>query len=138
MSKPDETHDAPTRAGTAGKPGFSIWMRGVLGAIVGGAIGYGVFVLALHYGIHVLVLPGALVGLGRVTAARGKSIPLGVVCGVLGMAAGLFAQWRFSPVGYGFFYPLIHIGELPLRMTLSIVAGGGIAAWFGMGRSSQP
>src|SRR3954465_4447786 len=72
---------------------------GILGAIVGGVIGYFLFIWIARQGFYALMLPGWLLGEGAGLCARRRSIPLGVVCAVLAFALGGFAEWKLQPFG---------------------------------------
>jgi len=70
---------------------------GLLGAAVGGAVGYFVFFWIARQGFYALVLPPGLLGLAAGLCARQRSMPLAVICGVAGLLLGLFIEWRFAP-----------------------------------------
>lgn len=118
-------------------PARPLWF-GILGAAAGGVIGYFVFFLLLeNAGMYAMVLPGALIGLGRAVGAKAKSIPLGIVCGIAALVLSLFIEWRITPLPDGetisdFFAKL---PDRPFRNQASIVAGPLMALWFGAGRS---
>ena len=85
----------------------------ICGALVGGVVGYFGFVVLLDYGFYALALPGGLLGLvSGIVQARSRIVP--VVCAVLAIAAGLFAEHRNAPfvadAGFGYF--LIHVTDL--------------------------
>ncbi|MGB8356786.1 MAG: hypothetical protein WCD79_23010 [Chthoniobacteraceae bacterium] len=98
---------------------------GLVGAAVGGVIGYFAFFWITRQGFYALVLPGGLLGLGAGLCARGKSIPLAVICCVAALMLGIFSAWRFAPfiadAGFGYF--MAHV--LSLRpVTLVMIALG--------------
>jgi hypothetical protein len=112
------------------------WHLGLGGAACGVAVGYFGFFLLTRQGFYGLVLPGALLGLGCGALSGGKSNGLGVVCGLLGVIAGIFTEWRFAPFikdpSLGYF--ITHLASLE-SITLIEIAGGGIFGfWFGRGR----
>lgn len=72
-------------------------LLGLLGAIVGGIIGYFVFFWIARQGLYALALPAGLMGFAAGLCARRRSRPLAVVCGVAGLGLGLFTEWRFAP-----------------------------------------
>ncbi len=98
----------------------------ILGALIGGAIGYFAFDFVLTQGLYALVLPGALAGLGA-GVVRNHSRWVAVTCGLLATAAGLFAEYHFFPFiadgSLGYF--ITHIAELK-PMTLLMIAVGSI------------
>ncbi|QDU89788.1 hypothetical protein Pla175_31830 [Pirellulimonas nuda] len=96
----------------------------LLGALVGGALGYAGFFWLAGQGFYGLVLPGGLLGCGA-GLFQSRSGYLGVVCGVLALGLGLFAEWRFAPFvadgSFGFF--LAHWRQLK-PITLVMIAVG--------------
>src|SRR5688572_27483519 len=77
--------------------GIAVLLRGLAGAIVGGAIGFFVFRLLVRQGLYGMMIPGALLGLGAGVAARGKSIPLGIACALTAIALAICAEWSVFP-----------------------------------------
>ncbi len=108
-------------------------LLGLIGAAVGGVVGYVGFLWLLGSGFYAMILPGGLVGLGCNLLARHHSTPRGVVCAVAGAALGLFAEWRGRPFAkddsLGYF--LAHLTELSSITWLMIAAGAFLAFWFG-------
>jgi hypothetical protein len=70
---------------------------GLVGAAIGGWLGYLAFFWIARQGFYALVLPAGLLGLGAGLLARRRSRPLAVLCGSAGLALGLFTEWRFEP-----------------------------------------
>jgi hypothetical protein len=110
-------------------------LKGALGALVGGTLGYYTFGLLVRQGFYAMMIPGALMGLGCSLVARDASKARGVACAVAALALGIFAEWRFFPFNadpsLGFF--LAHLGDLSGLTMLMIVAGAGFA--YGLGGS---
>ena len=99
-------------------------------ACVGGVLGYVGFVLLLDRGYYALVLPGGLLGLAA-GIPRSRSLKVPALCGILGIMAGLLAEYRFAPfvadATLGYF--LTHAINLqPLTLFL-IGLGGLIGFW---------
>ena len=113
------------------------WTLGLLGAAVGGALGYLAFFWIAGQGFYGLVLPGAALGFGCELLSGGKSYGLGIVCGLLALVLGLLTEWRFAPfVADGSLsYFLTHLGDLKAFTLMSLAAGGLFAFWFGRGRA---
>jgi hypothetical protein len=100
------------------------------GACVGGLIGYAAFFWIAEQGFYALVLPGGLLGLGA-GIVKNRSAAVAVVCGLLAVALGLAAEWRFAPFvadpSLGYF--LAHIPQLrPVTLVL-IAVGALIGFW---------
>ena len=102
----------------------------LLGAVVGGAVGYVVFFVVARLGFYGIVLPGGLLGLGA-GVFRTRSKAVAVVCGLLALGLGLFVEWRFAPfVADGSLtYFLSHVHELRTMTLIMIAAGGFIGFW---------
>lgn len=112
-------------------------LRGLVGAALGGVLGYFIFEWILRQGFYAMALPGAAVGLGFGLLARERSIMHGVICAVLGLGLGLVLEWRFFPFikddSFSFF--ISHVHQLKPLSQMMIVMGGIFACWFGIGRS---
>jgi hypothetical protein len=98
-----------------------------LAAAVGGVVGYLAFRWIAQHGFYALVLPGALVGIAA-GCCKSQSLAVCVVCGLLALAVGLFAEWRHAPFlkddGLGYF--LAHAHQLRPMTLLMIALGTGI------------
>jgi len=99
-------------------------------ACVGGLLGYLGFVQLLDRGYYALVLPGGLLGLAA-GIPRSRALRVPILCGVLGIVAGLLAEYRFAPFtvdrSLGFF--LMHTSDLRPLTLLLIGLGGLIGFW---------
>src|SRR5262249_41098942 len=85
-----------------------------------------------------LMIPGALLGLGCSMLAQHRSLARGIVCGLAGVALGLFSEWYSRPfVADGslkvFLAPL---GGLPPITWIMLSVGRLLAFW--MGRDANP
>jgi hypothetical protein len=112
------------------------WPLGLIGAVGGGMAGYYVFSLLANQGLYGLVIPGATLGLCGGLLLRGKSNAFGVVCSLLGVLLGIFAEWRFAPfiADPSFAYFITHLYDLNAIILIMIAIGGLCAFWFGKGR----
>jgi hypothetical protein len=109
----------------------------LLGAAVGGLVGYALFFVLVRQGLYGLAVPGGLLGLGAgIFKTRSKVVP--VVCGLSALALGLFTEWRFAPfaadAGLGYF--LSHIPQLR-PLTLLMIAVGALIGFYVPFRRSQ-
>ena len=108
-------------------------LRGLGGAIVGGVLGYLAFRWLHSHGLYGIMIVGALVGLGAALATRGKSVPVGILCAVLALPAGVLSEWHVMPFindkSLSFF-----LANLPVSHWLFIGLGTAAAFWFGQGR----
>src|SRR4030095_1535190 len=94
-------------------PGYALSLAlGIVGAIVGGVVGYYLFVWIARQGFYAIMLPGALLGWGARLCARRRSQPLTIICTFLALIAGCFSEWRFrafvSDDALGYFIATLH------------------------------
>lgn len=107
--------------------------QGLVGALVGGSLGFLAFRWAYSQGFYAMILPGALLGLGCGLLAQHRSIPRGIVCGVAALFLGLYTEWQYYPfeADDSFLYMLTHVYRLrPLTLGM-IGLGTAFAFWFG-------
>lgn len=96
----------------------------LLGAAMGGALGYLLFFWLAGQGLYGLALPGGLLGLGAgIFKTRSKTVP--VVCGLAALVLGLFTEWHYEPfVADGSLsYFLSHLYQLQAVTVLMLAAG---------------
>lgn len=109
---------------------------GLVGAAVGGGLGYFAFFWFAEQGFYALILPPALLGLGAGICARQRSAVLATLCGVAGLALGLFTEWRFAPfvADSSLLYFITHLYSLK-PITLIMLALGTLFCFrFALGR----
>ena len=112
---------------------------GLLGATIGGAIGYFVFFWAARQGFYTLILPPALLGLTAGYFARCRSVPLAIICAVAGLALGMYTEWRFAPfrADPSLPYFLTHAHQLKPFTLLSLALGVFGCYRFALGADSR-
>jgi hypothetical protein len=107
----------------------SSWMA-LVGAAIGGAVGYFLFFWIAKLGFYGLMIPGAMLGLGA-GMFRNRSIAVAVICGLAALILGLFTEWKFRPFikdeGLGFFVANI-LNLSPVTLVM-IVLGGVVGFW---------
>src|SRR5262245_20457566 len=98
---------------------------GLLGAALGGCIGYLAFVWLLRQGFYALILPPTLLSLGAGLGSRSRSFVLATMCGVAGLGLALFSEWRVAPFAadQSFWYFITHLHKLR-PITLIMLAIG--------------
>jgi hypothetical protein len=109
----------------------------MLGAVIGGLVGYVVFFWIVHHGFYGLIIPGGLLGIGA-GIFKTQSKYISVVCGLLALALGFFTEWRFAPFAaddsLGYFVSHLH----QLRpITLIMIAVGALIGFLVPFRRSQ-
>ncbi len=112
------------------------WGLGLLGAVMGGVLGFFAFGWIAQQGFYALVMPGAFLGLGCGLLSRHDSPARGALCGLAGLALGIVAEWSQFPFvrdrSFGFF--LTHLHELQPVTLIMVILGGVLAFWFGRGQ----
>jgi hypothetical protein len=109
----------------AAPPGRGRFVRGLIGAFAGAALGYWLYFVCLKRGVIVLPLPGALTGIGRDLATRHRSWALGVVCAVIALAVqGYIVHSSFVD----------GVSGLHGIFLAAFFAGIVFAFWFGIGK----
>src|SRR2546430_8818405 len=100
------------------------------GAVAGGVVGYFAFFWVLEQGFYALALPGALLGAGA-GLVRNRSVLVAVACGLLALALGVFAEYRFAfakDESLAFFLSH-HLSSLSAFTLVMIAVGGAIGFW---------
>lgn len=117
----------------------SVILRGVMGMLVGGAVGYALFRLAFQQGFYALALPGALLGMGCGITSGTRSVFLAVLSVVAATALGVYVEWAFRPfvADASFSYFLSHLHKLSSFTLLMVALGSLMAGWFGIGRTRR-
>jgi hypothetical protein len=102
----------------------------LFGAAVGGLLGYFIFFWIVSQGFLALVVPGGLIGLGG-SVVKTSSKAIAALCGLMALALGVFADWRFAPfiadASLGYF--ITHVYLLPPYTLVMIGAGTGLGFW---------
>jgi hypothetical protein len=68
-------------------------LLGLVGATIGGVLGFYTFLWLLRQGYYGLIVPGAFLGLGCSLLARHRSVARGLCCGVAALALSQFSDW---------------------------------------------
>jgi hypothetical protein len=102
----------------------------LLGAALGGLLGYFIFFALARRGLYGLAFPGGLLGLGAgLFKTRSKAVPL--VCGLAALALGLFTEWQYEPflADGGLVYFVSHVHQLQ-PITLVMLAAGTLIGFY--------
>lgn len=110
----------------------------LMGAGLGGLLGYLAFFWVARQGYYGLVLPGGLLGLGAgLFPARSKLVA--GLCGLMALLLGFFTEWRFAPFqddgSLGYF--VAHLYELKPITLIMIAAGTFLGCWLPFRRSLE-
>jgi hypothetical protein len=102
----------------------------LLGALIGGTIGFLACWWFERHGFYAMVLPGGLLGLGA-GIVRNRSIWVAIVCGLLAAALGVWTEFHFWPfkADKSFKFFITHLTDLDAVTLLMIAAGGFIGFW---------
>jgi hypothetical protein len=114
------------------KPRFIL---GLLGAVLGGVIGYFAFRWMARQGFYAIILPAGLLGLVGGYAVRERSVPFAIACGFAGLVLGLWAEWNFAPfiADDSFVYFITHVHLLKQIKVLMLAASPFISFWLALG-----
>lgn len=119
---------------TTGKPTAPVFNAAfiLLGATLGGVIGFLLFGWLIGQGFYAPAIPGVMLGLGGGLLAKERSLPVALVCGASALMLCVFAEWRHFPFTHdaslGYF--LAHLADLrQLTLTMFLI-GGGAGFWF--------
>jgi hypothetical protein len=106
---------------------------GLVGAVVGGVLGFYTFRWLVGQSFYGLIIPGAFLGLGCSLLAQHPSAIRGVVCGLAALGLGLVTEWWFWPfkADESLTYFLKNVSSLKPITLLMIGAGAVIAYWIG-------
>ena len=113
---------------------------GLVGAAVGGCVGYFAFDWIARQGFYALILPPGLLGLAAGYAAGGRSQPFAVACGVAGLALGLLTEWQFFPFikDKSFVFFITHVRELKPLTLIMLAIGPVISYRLALGMDRPP
>jgi hypothetical protein len=108
-------------------------LLGLLGAIIGGVLGFYTFRWLEGHGFYGLAIPGAFLGLGCGLLAQHRSIPRGIFCGLAALILSLYTEWTFQTfiVDNSFSYMVTHLMDKSPVTLLMIAIGTIIAFWVG-------
>ncbi len=111
-------------------------LRCVVGAVVGGTVGFFVFDWLAGQGLYALVLPGAMLGLGCAVAMQRSSSLAGILCCLSAIPLGLFCEWKILPFARdpSLSYFVAHLPDLRPVTWIMVAIGAAFAFWFGKGR----
>ena len=109
------------------------YLLGLVGAIVGGVLGFYTFHWLLGHGFYGLAIPGAFLGLGCGLLSRHNSILRGILCGIAALILSLYSEWTYMrfAVDDSFSYMVSHLSDKGPVTSLMIVLGTIIAFWVG-------
>lgn len=108
-------------------------LLGLLGAAVGGALGFYTFGWLEDHGFYGLAIPGAFLGLGCGLLARHRSVRRGVFCALAALALSLFTEWKFHPFqdDPSLVFLLRHVQDLSPVTLLMMGIAMIVAFWVG-------
>jgi hypothetical protein len=108
-------------------------LLGLVGAIIGGVLGFYTFAWLEDKGFYGLAIPGAFLGLGCGLLAHHHSIPRGILCAVGALGLSLFTEWKFHHflVDNSFSFMVTHLTDKSPVTLLMIGLGTIIAYWVG-------
>jgi hypothetical protein len=108
-------------------------LLGLVGAVLGGVLGFYVFGWLYYYNFYGLMIPGAFLGGGCGLLARHASNERGILCGVAAAVLELYTEWRFFPFkdDKSLAYFIRNVSDLTPVTWLMVIIGAFIAYWLG-------
>ena len=108
-------------------------LLGLIGAAIGGALGFYTFGWLESHGFYGLAIPGAFLGLGCSLLAQHRSVPRGIVCAVAALGLSLFTEWKFHYFlkDTSFAFMVSHLQDKNPVTLLMIAIATIIAFWVG-------
>lgn len=108
-------------------------LLGLVGAAVGGVLGFYTFGWLEQHGFYGLAIPGAFVGLGCGLLAQHRSLARGIVCAVAALGLSLFTEWKYHYFleDESFSFMVAHLKDKDTVTLLMMAIGTGIAFWVG-------
>ena len=103
---------------------------GSIAAAIGGGLGYLIFFWMVRQGLYGMIIPPALLGLAAGFVVGARSQPFAIMCGIAGLALGVFCEWKFAPfiADKSLAYFLTHLHQLK-PFTLILLVIGTIASY---------
>ena len=113
--------------------------RGLLGAAVGGCLGYFAFFWIASQGFYALIIPPGLLGYAAGLFARRRSTLLAYFCGAAGLLLSLFTEWRFAPffADDSLLYFIAHIHRLKPLTLIMLALGTFFSYRLALGRDPE-
>jgi hypothetical protein len=111
----------------------------IVGAVLGGTLGYFGFHWMIKYGFYGLILPGGLLGLGA-SIGKTRSIWMAAGFGLAALALGIFTEWKHFPFAKddSLAYFLLHVTDNSPVTLLMIAVGGALGFWVPFRRIEPP
>lgn len=105
----------------------------LVGAIIGGVLGFYTVDWLRGQQLYGLIIPGAFLGVGCSLLAQHPSTIRGIVCGLAALGLGLYTEWNFWPfvADESLSYFLKNVSNLKPVTLLMIGIGAIIAFWVG-------
>lgn len=112
---------------------------GLIGAAIGGVVGYFVLFWMLKKGYYALVLPPSLMGLAAGVCARGRSMLLAIVCCIAGLSLALFIEWKLRAfeADRSLLYFLAHVHRVNQVELIMLIVGPIIGFRLALGFNEQ-
>jgi hypothetical protein len=114
--------------------------RGAAGAILGAAAGVLLFVALGWFGIYAIAAIGALTGLGCGYLSQRRSIVLAIVSLAVALVVTFLNEWwnNYFTDDPSLSFFIQNLSKANRILWLSLVLGGGLAFWFGLGSDRTP
>ena len=106
---------------------------GLIGAVVGGVLGFYTFGWLEDHGFYGLAIPGAFLGVGCGLLAQHRSRLRGLACAIGALGLSLFTEWHYHYFlqDSSFSFMLTHLQDKGPVTLLMIAIGTIVAFWVG-------
>ena len=116
---------------------FKNFASGMLGGIAGAIAGIFICKFLADQGYYAGVVPGALVGLGFSMAAKRGHLGFGVASGILGLLAGLIAEWQLFHSDDSFLHSIQDLQNEGIVTWIMLGLGTILAFSIGKGKTNN-
>ena len=111
------------------------WIRGIIGAIVGGAIGFVLFKWLWSQGFYAGMLPGGFIGAGfGIGAARQMGWAAAIACAIVALVFGCWADAATNETAQTLMEYVGDYARIPDINKIMIALGTLASGWFARGR----
>lgn len=135
----DSKMSNPVAPKDAQNGGTTTILRGLVGILLGAAVGGLVVWLAARYSLYAMVFPGAAIGIGCSWASKTRSVALATISGIAAVTFSLFLEGYLFPfiADSSFGYFIAHLHQLSPATWIMIGIGTALSVGFGLGSPSH-
>lgn len=108
-------------------------LLGIVGAVIGGVLGFYTFGWLENHGFYGLAIPGAFLGVGCGLLAQHRSPARGAICAVAALGLSLYTEWHhhYFLQDTSFSFMITHLKDKDPVTWLMMGIGTIVAYWVG-------